>query len=177
MAEAGALSWSFANDARILRFFIGGTRGVLAIVAGVALAFPSEPEFVSVVDVLFGIAVFVLLFGLLVFLPRLLSRGASSYSLHVARAMDDVEEVVRRAVESAGRSVRVEVRKSRLPRPPRTVQIGGLPTRIVLRAAPYRERKGEGTSWTEIVQAGMTSALDEDARDLRERITAGLSEE
>ena len=150
---------------------------MLAMIAAVVASSPQDPEVVSVLDVFFGIAVFVLLFAILVFLPRLLSRGATSYSLHVGRGMDEVEEIVLKTVESTGRSTQIRVRKSRLKRPPRTVSIEGLPSRIVLRAAPYRERKGEGRAWTEIVQASVAGPADDVARDLRERITAALSQE
>ena len=177
MTEGGGPSWSFSNDARLLRVFAVGTLLVLAVIAAAAVSSPHDPEVVTVLDVLLGIAVFVLLFAILVFLPRLLSRGATSYSLHVGRGMDEVEEIVLKTVESMGRSTQVHRRKSRVRRPPRTVSIEGLPSRIGLRAAPYRERKGEGRAWTEIVQAGTSGPADDVALDLRERIAAALSQE
>ncbi len=147
----------------------------MGIVAAIVVTSPTDPETTAVTDVLLGTAVFFLIFGILVFVPRLMSRGAMSYSLHVERSMDDVESAVREVVEAVGRAPRVEVRKSRLRRPPRTVRMDGVPTRILLRAAPYRERRAEGTSWTEVVLVGLSSAKDEFALELRERISAGLA--
>lgn len=155
--------------------FLAGALVVLGIVAAIVASSPSDPETAAIADVLLGTAVFLLIFGVLVFLPRVLSRGAMSYSLHVERSMDDVEGTVRHAVEAVGRAAKVQVRKSRLKRPPRIVLIDGIPTRIVLRAAPYREKRAEGTSWTEVVVAGLSSAADEFARELRERISTGLA--
>jgi hypothetical protein len=172
-----AASWSYANDARILRLFLGGTLVVLGIVAAIVASSPTDPETAAVADVLLAMAIFLLIFGILVFVPRVLSRGSMSYSLHVERSLDDVESTVREAVEAVGRSPRVEVRDSRLKmkRPPRTVRIDGVPTRILLRAAPYRERRVEGTSWSEIVLVGLPSAGDEFALELRKRISAGFA--
>ena len=174
-ADSRGPAWSYTNDARVLVIFLGITLILLGLLAAVVAESPNDPDLARVADFLLGTAIFLLIFSTIVFLPRVLSRGAASYSLHVERQMDEVESAVRAAIQSSGRSARVEVRRSRLRRPPRTVRIDGMRTRIVLRPAPYRERRDEGTSWTEIVLAGLPSARDEDARDLRTRISANLT--
>jgi len=89
--------------------------------------------------------------------------------------MDDVLEAVKAAVAETGRTVRVEVLRSRSARPPRTLIVDGVPWTFSLRAAPYRERERDGTSWSELVQSGFENMEDEVARDLRERVLVRLA--
>jgi len=166
-------SWMFVNDLRILVILMGGACVVLAFGLLLFAAYGAEHE--DTVDVLLGTGVFFLFFCLLLFLPRLRSRGPRSYSLLVEKPMDDVQEAVRAAAADTGRSVEIEVRKSRLARPPRTVRVVGVAWTFTLRAAPYRERARDGTSWSELVQSGFETLEDEVARDLRARVLGRLT--
>ncbi len=166
-------SWMYVNDIRILFMLLGGACVVLGLGLLLFEVYGAEQE--DTVDVLLGTGVFLLLFCLLLFLPRLRSRGPRSFSLLVERPMDDVQEAVRAAAVETGRTVRVEIRRSRFARPPRTVFVDGVAWRFSLRAAPYREREKDGTSWTELVQSGFEKMEDEVARDLRERVLSRLT--
>ena len=167
------LSWMYVNDLRLVSRFLGAAMLVLGI--GVLVAYVYGPYENDTVDVLLGTGVFILLFSVLLFVPRVRSRGGMSYSLVVSRPLDDVEQAVRGAVEESGREARVEVVPVRLRVPPRDVFIEGLPWRLTLRNAAYREQRGDETRWTEIIQAGLESEEDEVARELRERILSRLT--
>ena len=166
-------SWMFVNDLRILAMLLGGACVVLLVGLALFEAYGTEHE--DTVDVLLGTGVFFMLFCLLLFLPRLRSRGPRSFSLLVERPMDDVEEAVKAAATEAGRGVRVEVGRSRSSRPPRKVFVDGVGWTFTLRPAPYREQAREGTRWTELVQSGFENMEDEVARDLRDRVLGRLT--
>jgi len=166
-------SWMYVNDMRILSILLGGACVVLGLGVLLFEAYGTEHE--DTVDVLLGTGVFLMIFCLLLFLPRLRSRGPRSFSLLVERPMDEVQEAVKSAVAETGRTVRVEILRSRSARPPRTLSVDGVPWTFSLRAAPYRERERDGTSWTELVQSGFENMEDEVARDLRERVLVRLA--
>lgn len=178
MADPGAVpdrdapNWMYVNDARIAIMLLGVACVVLGI--GLLLLLGYGAEHVDTVDALLGIGVFLLLFCLILFIPRFRSRGPMSYSLLVERSMNDVEELVRKAVEESGRTAHVEVAPSRLERPARAVFVGGVGWRFSLRPAPYRERRDEGTVWTELVQCGFREGEDEAAQEIRERVLSRL---
>ena len=178
MAEAPtqvrtAPSWMYINEVRLMAVVLGAAMIVLGI--GLLLYLTGGPDQMETVDVFLGVGVFFLLFTLLLFVPRLRSRGAMSYSLLVEFAMDEVETAVTSAIEESGRKARVMEHKSRFARPPREVAIDGVPWRFTLRAAPYRERREDSTQWTEIVQKGLPNEGDEVAKELRERILSRLA--
>lgn len=165
-------AWTYANDLRLGGFFLGMTMVIFG--AGMLVVVVGGANEADTADLLLAIGIFVLVFTVLLTLPRLRSRGAMSYSLHVERSMDDVEAAVRLALEGMGHMVRVEVKPSRLRRPPRLVQVDGVAPRFLLKAAPYREERGKGTVWTELVQIGIEQASDELARELRDRVATRL---
>ena len=167
------LAWTYMNDARIIIMLLGVACILLGF--GLLLFLAYGMEHADTVDVLLGTGVFLMLFCLLLFLPRFRSRGPTSFSLLVERPMEDVVDLVTEAVESTGRKARVEVLRARLARPPRYVIIEGVTCRFSLRNAPYRERKEDGTHWTEIVQSGFVKMEDEVARDLREQVLSRLA--
>jgi hypothetical protein len=167
------LSWMYVNDLRLVARFLGAAMLVLGV--GMLIAYVYGPDQNDTVDVLLGTGVFILIFSVLLFLPRIRSRGAMSYSLVVGHGLDDVEDAVKGAVADCGRTARVEVVPVRLRVPPRDVHIEGLPWRLSLRNAAYREQRGDSTRWTEIVQAGLENEEDEVARQLRERILSRLT--
>lgn len=166
-------SWMYVNDLRILTMLLGGACVVLGLGLVLFEAYGLEHE--DTVDVLLGTGVFLMLFCVLLFLPRLRSRGPRSFSLLVERPMDDVQEAVTAAAAEMGRDVRVEVARGRSARPPRHVFVDGVAWKFTLRAAPYREQAREGTRWTELVQTGFEKMGDEAARDLRERVLGRLT--
>ena len=162
------LAWMYVNELRIIGIVSGAAIVVLGL--GYLLYFVDGADFMDAVDVFLGTGVFFILFTVLLFLPRVRSRGAMSFSLLVEDALDEVEMAVTGAVEAAGHKPNVTILRSRFGRPPREVAIEGLSWKFALRAAPYRERRDEGTQWTEIVQVGVQNEKDEVARDLRERV-------
>ena len=170
---ASAPSWMYVNDLRLVTRFLGIAMVVLGV--GLLVTFAYGPEQNDTVDVLLGIGVFILLFSVFLFLPRLRNRGAMSYSLVIRHPMDEVEAAVKGAVEDSGRTARVEVVKARLRMPPREVVIEGVPWRLSLRNAAYREQRGDDRRWTEIAQIRLENEKDEVARDLRERILSRLT--
>ena len=163
----------YVNEVRLVAVVLGAALVVLGI--GLLLFLVGGPDQTDTVDVLLGTGIFFILFSVFLFVPRLRSRGAMSFSMLVEQSMDDVEMAVTAAVKDSGRVLRVEVLKSRLARPPREVEIEGIVWKFTLRAAPYRESRAEGTQWTEIVQTGMRKEEDEVARDLRERVLSRLA--
>ncbi len=172
-ADRPKVAWIYINDLRLVSLFLGAAMVVLGIGLLVAVAYgPAEND---TIDVFLGTGVFILIFSVLLFVPRIRSRGAISYSLVIGHGLDDVEEAVKSAVVASGRTARVEVVPVRLRIPPRDVFIEGLPWRLSLRNAPYREQRGDTTRWTEIVQAGLENEEDEVARQLRERILSRLT--
>lgn len=172
-AEAGTGTWMYVNDARLVMRLLGAAMVVLGLGLLITLAY--GPDENDTVDVFLGTGVFLLLFSVMLFLPRIRSRGAMSYSLLIGRGMDDVEAAVVGALQEVGRAARVEVVRARLRTPPRNVLVEGVPWRFSLRNAPYREQRGDDTRWTEVVQAGLENEEDEVARQLRERVLSRLA--
>ncbi len=166
-------SWTYVNDARLVMRFLG--LAMLILGAGLLITLAYGPDENATVDVFLGAGVFVLIFSVLLFLPRLRSRGPMSYSLLIGHGMDDVEAAVKGAVEESGRTARIEVVPVRLRVPPRNVFVEGVPWRITLRNAAYREQRGDDRRWTEVVQSGFENEGDEVARELRERILSRLT--
>lgn len=173
MDEAPPAAWAYMNDLRFGAIFLGAAMVVFG--AGMLVVILGGVDEAATADLLLAIGIFLLIFTVLLALPRIHSRGAVSYSLLVERSMDEVEQSVRSALEEMGRKVHVEVASSRSRRPPRLVHVDGVASRFLLRAAPYREERGKGSSWTEIVQNGIGKGSDEVARELRERIAARLT--
>lgn len=168
-----APSWMYVNEVRLVAFVLGASMVVLGI--GLLLYLAAGYSEMETVDVLLGAGVFFLVFALLLFVPRLRSRGAKSFSLLVEYSLDDVQTAVTAAVEESGRKAQVEVGRSRFVRPPREIVIDGLPWGFSLHAAPYREARGSPAEWTEIVQKGLTDEKDEVALELRERVLSRLA--
>src|SRR5512136_483245 len=104
-------SWMYVNDIRILSMLLGGACVVLGLGLLLFEAYGTEHE--DTVDVLLGTGVFLLLFCLLLFLPRIRSRGPRSYSLLIERPMDVIQEAVKAAAAEMGRTVRIEIPRSR----------------------------------------------------------------
>ena len=173
MDETPPVGWAYVNDLRLGGFLLGASMVILG--TGMLVVVVGGVDQAATADLLLAIGIFLAIFTVLLSLPRIRSRGAVSYSLHVERTMDDVEVVLRAALEGIGHRVRVEVKPSRSRRPPRLVHVDGLTARFLVRAAPYREERGKGTAWTELVQIGIGTGSDDAAREARDRISARLA--
>jgi len=173
MDETPPVAWAYVNDLRLGGFFLGASMVILGI--GMLVVVVGGVDQAATADLLLAIGIFLVIFTVLLSLPRIRSRGAVSYSLHVERSMDDVEGLLLSALEGTGHLVHVEVKPSRSRRPPRLVHLDGLTARFLVRAAPYREERGKGSTWTELVQIGIGTGSDEVARELRDRISARLA--
>ena len=163
-------SWTYSNDLRITTAFLGVAMVLFGADAAIVVAYGTDMA--SEADALLGIGVFLLVFTVLLFVPRLRSRGPKSYSLVVELSMDEAEIAVKEAAEARGQKVDVAIKESRSARPPRTLTVEGLPMRILLKAAPYREHGRGSPPWTEIVASGDGVERDATSRDLRDRIVS-----
>ena len=123
---------------------------------------------------LLTIAVFLLVFCVLVFLPRLVRRGAVSFSVYSPRSVEEVEAAVRSVIEASGRSPRVELVRSRARHPPRIVSAEGIPARFRIQVSRHPARAEGGLDWTEIVQS-FAARDQQEAEALRDRVTARLA--
>jgi len=142
--------WTYANNARIAAFFLGFAilligLGILAVVA-----FGKEATLAGAV--LLTLAIFLLVFSSLIFLPRLVRRGAVSFSVYSRHSMDDAEQAVRAAIEASGRTARVERVRSRFRTPPRIVTAEGVSARFRIELTRHPAASGPGEA-TEIIES------------------------
>lgn len=170
-SEAGR--WTFVDNSKFLIGFLGAAIAVLGI--GVASVLVAGAEAASAASVLLSIGVFLVVFAVLLLVPRLSRRGPKSFRLLVDLGIDHVEREVRGALEASGRSVRVDVVPSRFARPPRILSADGIPWKIRLENVPKREIGEPGIERTEVVQVGVDTEEDADARVVRELVAARLS--
>ncbi|HVG36243.1 MAG TPA: hypothetical protein VNA10_00785, partial [Thermoplasmata archaeon] len=123
---------------------------------------------------LLAIAVFLLVFAVLVFLPRLARRGAASFSVYSRRSVDEAVKAVREAIEASGKTARVDVVKSRSDHPPRIVTADGIPSRFRIEVTRHPAGAEGGLEWTEIVESS-ASRDGEEAQALRKQVTERLA--
>ncbi len=169
--EGPADGWSYANNWHIVVFFLALAMMLLGIGSLAVVAFGDAAGMAGLS--LLAIASFLLVFSVLVFLPRLVRRGSVSFSLFSHRSMADAQRAVEEAIEGLGRAPRVLNIRSRSNHPPRLVTADGIVTRFRIEASRVGPGPVEGGIWTEIVQT--LAATDADgARVLRERITERL---
>ena len=166
------LGWDYANNWRIVAAFLGLTMVFLGVGLLAVLAFGNDAGLAGVA--LLTIATFLLVFSVLVFLPRLARRGSLSFSFYSRRSVEDAERAVREAIEESGRAPHVEIVKSRSETPPRIVTAEGIPARFRIEPSRVRQRTDDREEWTEIIQS-ITPTEEAEARALRERITARLA--
>lgn len=162
--------WAYANNVRIAAMFVSLSVGLLVLGILLVAAFGSQAAVAS--SAILAIAVFLIVFSLLVFLPRVVTRGATSFSLYSRRSLDEAEQAVRNALEALGRTVRVERVRTRFQMPSRIVTAEGFPVRvrIELSRPPAPAEAGE---WTEIIE--VFPARDEaEGRALRGKIAERL---
>src|SRR6059036_4059240 len=105
MAEPST-EWAYSNDGRIAFVFLGLAIVLLSIGLLAVTAFGSDAANGGVA--LLATAMFLLVFAILVFLPRLARRGAASFSVYSRRSVDEAVKAVREAIEASGRIPRVD---------------------------------------------------------------------
>ena len=172
MDAEGGLSWTYANNLRVATMFLGLSMVSLGI--GVLLVLSYGADATDAALTFLTIGIFLAVFAVLVFLPRLVRRGAISFSLYADRPLDEAERVVREALSQDGATVRVEVVRSRSDRPPRIVVADGMAPRFRIESSRSPEAPADARSWTEVIQSGMADEEDEEARRLRDRVAARL---
>ena len=97
--------WTYANNARIALFFLGLSIFLIGLGFLAVIAFGTDAALASASVLI--LAIFLLVFSVLVFLPRLAKRGAVSFSVYSRRSMDEAERAVRAAIEAEGRTADV----------------------------------------------------------------------
>ena len=162
--------WAYANNARIATFFLG--LAMLLLGLGVLAVVALGQDAAVVAAGLLTIAVFLVVFSLLVFVPRLARRGAVSFSVYSRRSMDDAEQAIRAAIEASGRTARVVRVRSRSRSPPRIVTADGIPAKFRIEISRHPSASGP-REWTEIIES--FPERDEAAAEaLRRKILEGL---
>jgi hypothetical protein len=164
--------WAYANNARIA----GGFLGLAILFLGIGLFAVSSfgADAVNAGAVSLATATFLLVFSVLVFLPRLARRGGVSFSILSRRSMDDAEKAIREAIEEFGQTPRVERLKSRSDHPPRLVTAEGVRARFRIEVTRHPATGDGGPEWTEIVES-FPSRDGADAQTLRDKITERLA--
>jgi hypothetical protein len=163
--------WTYANNGRIAFVFMAFA--VILLVLGLLAVVSFGSDAATGGSALLTIAIFLLVFTVLVFLPRLVRRGAVSFSVYSRRSIDEVEKAVRDAMEAVGRTPQVERIKSRLGRPPRIVTAEGSPARFRIEATRHPPANLESGEWTEIVESFLPREAKE-AQALRDKVTERL---
>jgi len=162
--------WAYANNARITAFFLGLANLLLGFGVLAVVAFGQDAALVGAA--LLTLAIFLLVFSSLVFLPRLARRGAVSFSVYSHRSMDDAEQVVRAAIEASGRTARVERVRSRSRAPPRIVTADGVSVRFRIELTRHPAATSSGGA-TEIIES-FRSRDEAEAQALRAKMLEGL---
>ena len=164
--------WSYSNDGRIAFVFLALAIVLLAIGLMAVTAFGSDAANGGVA--LLAIAMFLVVFSVLVFVPRLARRGPSSFSFYSRRSLDEAVKAVREAIEASGRTPRVDIVKSRSERPPRIVTAEGIQARFRIEVTRHAAGSEGGLEWTEIVEAS-ASRDGAEAEALRKKVRERLA--
>lgn len=165
-------SWTYANNLRIATMFLGVA--MVSLGGGVLLVLAYGVEASEGALTFLVIGIFLAVFAVLVFLPRIIRRGAISYSLVADRPIEETAAAVRDALSQDGAPARLEVLPSRSDRPPRIVLVEGVAPRFRIEPTRPPGSPREGRSWTEVIQSGLADEEDEEARRIRERVAARL---
>ena len=170
MAHVPGFEWAYENHARMAVLFLGVASLLLGFGIAAVLAFGGEA--IPVATTLLSIAIFVLVFTVLVVVTRVAKRGAVSFSMYSRRSMDDAEQAVRMALEAVGGNAQVKRVRSRFRTPARIVSADGVSARFRIEASrhPAIAEPGE---WTEIIEVYPKGEKPE-ARALRAKILEGL---
>src|SRR5206468_11704193 len=107
--------WSYSNDGRIAFVFLALAIVLLAIGLMAVTAFGSDAANGGVA--LLAIAMFLLVFSVLVFVPRLARRGPARFSFSSRRSLDDAVKAVLVAIVASGRTPRADIVRPRAAQP------------------------------------------------------------
>ena len=168
---SSATEWAYANNARIAVVFLGFAIVLIGIGLLVVVAF--GPDGGLAAGALLALAIFLLVFSVLVFVPRLVQRGAVSFSVYSRRSIDEAEHAVRAVIEASGLKARVERPRSRARSPPRIVIAEGNPARFRIEATRHAAASAPG-EWTEIIES-LPKREEAEAQALRVKIAERLS--
>src|SRR2546427_11810420 len=122
--ESRGSEWAYANNGRIAAKFLGFAILLLGIGLIAVIAFGADAVNAGVA--LLAIATFLLVFSVLVFLPRLARRGGLSFSVYFRSSIDDSEKAVPEVPEEAGRAAPAAPGKSPTHHPPPSVAAAGI---------------------------------------------------
>jgi hypothetical protein len=170
--DSGTADWAYANNARITAFFLG--IAILMILVGFMAVAAFGPDAALAAGAFLALAVFLLVFSILVFLPRLMQRGAVSFSVYSRRSVDEAESAVRSVIEASGRKARVERPRSRSRSPPRIVIVEGFPARFRIEATRHAASSSGPGEWTEIIES-LPVREEAESHALRVKIAERLS--
>src|SRR3989454_3532795 len=149
--ESRGSEWAYANNGRIAAEFLGLAILLLGIGLIAVIAFGADAVNAGVA--LLAIATFLLVFSVLVFLPRLARRGSLSFSVYSRRSIDDAEKAAREVLEEAGRAPRVAQGKSPSNHPPPILTAQGNPAPVPIEGTRPPATADGGPEWTEIVES------------------------
>jgi hypothetical protein len=170
--DAAKADWAYANNARMAMIFMGLALVLLAgfgILAGLGVG--QEAAFAA--SALLTLAIFLLAFSALVFLPRWAQRGPMSFSVYSDRSMDEAEAAVRAAIEASGRTPRIERLEPRAGSPSRIVTAEGIPARFRIQITRHPTSGGPGPQ-TEIIEV-VPQQEGAEARALRQKVAEQLA--
>src|SRR2546422_8040273 len=102
--------WSSWTAGRIAFVFLALAIVLRAIGLMAVTAFGSDGANGGVA--LLAIAMFLLVFSVLVFVPRLARRGPASFSFYSRRSLDEAVKAVREAIDAARRTPRRDMREA-----------------------------------------------------------------
>ncbi len=164
--------WAYTNDGRIAFVFLALAIVLLAIGLLAVTAFGSDAVNGGVA--LLAVSMFLVVFSVLVFVPRLARRGPASFSFYSRRSVDEAVKVVREAIEASGRTPRVDIVKSRSDHPPRIVSAEGIRARFRIDVTRHPAGVEGGLEWTEIVESS-PSRENAEAQALRKKVAERLT--
>lgn len=165
-------SWSYANNLRMATMFLG--LSMISTGLGVLLILSFGSAAAEAASTFLILGTFVVVFAVLVFVPRLIRRGASSFSLYANTPLEEAERAVRDALSGTGANVHVEVVKSKSRNPSRIVFVDGRGPRFRIQSSRSPQGSNPGGPWTEVIQSGVDGEGNDSARELRERVSAKL---
>src|SRR5437660_1793326 len=121
------------------------------LVVGIVAVVAFGTEAVVAASSLLTIAMFVLMFTVLVFVTRVAARGAVSFSIYSRRSIDEAEQAVLNALETEGENAQVKRVRGRTKTPARIVSADGVAARFRIEVSRHAALAEPG-EWTEIIE-------------------------